>query len=135
MRTILIKDVRLRPRLKKQPHRFVQKPVPFSAPVELENKNSYRWKKGDELDIRPAYYASGRQCNSKVIVRNITRGAKTTINAEDAHNYSEDFISWDDDDLMRATFDGACPSLTGANVEPDGTDSYGFPSIISASMF
>lgn len=136
MITTLNRDVKTRPRLKRKLHQYVMKPIRFSTPVELENKSAYEgWKKGDTLDIRPAFYKSGGQCYSKVIVKNITRNATLIAKAENAHKYSDEFISWDDDDLSRAVLDGPCPSLTGEDIEPDGKDCHGFPSIILASMF
>ena len=39
-----------------------------------------------------------------------------------------DFPAITESELETACLDGFCPSITGADVEPDGHDSHGFPS-------
>jgi len=52
-----------------------------------------------------------------------------------AHLYKwfNEFIKFNMDDLEEAVCDGSCPSLTGDNVEPDGWDCKGMPSILLAA--
>lgn len=46
--------------------------------------------------------------------------------------YFDEFEEITEDKITIAMNHGACLSLTGANVEPDGWDSFGFPSMLMA---
>lgn len=55
------------------------------------------------------------------------------INCANLHNYFNDFINPTDEVLMEAVMDGVCPSIySGYDVEPDGWDEEGFPSVLLA---
>lgn len=47
--------------------------------------------------------------------------------------FPSDFPHFTEEDIMSALIDDICPTLTGENVEPDGWDSEGFPSILLAA--
>jgi hypothetical protein len=49
------------------------------------------------------------------------------------YKYFEEFIKPDMEAVEAAMYDGYCPSLLGEEVEPDGYDSEGFPSILLAA--
>jgi hypothetical protein len=48
------------------------------------------------------------------------------------HVISEKFVKPTEEELMRGTLDSVCSSLLGNDVEPDGWDEYGFPSVLLA---
>lgn len=55
------------------------------------------------------------------------------ISCANLHNYFNDFINPTDEVLMEAVMDGVCPSIySGYDVEPDGWDEEGFPSVLLA---
>ena len=50
------------------------------------------------------------------------------------HYWFSEFIEPTPDIYETAVMDGVCPSLTGQEVEPDGWDKHGFPSILLAAL-
>lgn len=55
------------------------------------------------------------------------------IHCKNLHLYFDDFIKPTDDVIVDALCDGVCPSIfQGTDVEPDGWDSDGFPSVLVA---
>ena len=55
------------------------------------------------------------------------------MGATNAHRYFDEFIPITLEVIEEASMDGACPSLLGDEVEPDGHDEYGFPSVLLAA--
>ena len=63
-------------------------------------------------------------------------GGKTVLfNTPSLHKYFTDFEEYTLSDAETAMMDGACPSVTGQEVEPDGWDEHGMPSILMAFGF
>ena len=54
------------------------------------------------------------------------------MQSKNLHLYFEGFQEYSEEDIATAMMDGRCFSLTGEDVEPDGWDSKGFPSILLA---
>lgn len=55
------------------------------------------------------------------------------INCANLHHYFNDFIKPTEEIISEACFDGVCPSIfCGYDVEPDGFDEEGFPSVLLA---
>jgi len=59
-------------------------------------------------------------------------GKKYFVKSVKLHKYFKEFVEFLPKDVEEAMSDGVCLSLTGENVEPDGWDSQGFPSLLLA---
>lgn len=59
-------------------------------------------------------------------------GVKYATRSANLHIVSESFVAPTEEELMRGTLDSVCSSLLGNDVEPDGWDQYGFPSVLLA---
>jgi len=66
------------------------------------------------------------------ILENLNTGDIKKVHSYKLHIWFAEFQTISDEELQIAVFDGTCPSLTGENVEPDGWDSEGMPSILLA---
>jgi hypothetical protein len=60
-------------------------------------------------------------------------GMPKRVRSASLYKWFDEFISFGMDDLEGAVMDCSCPSLTGVEIEPDGWDSEGFPSILLAA--
>lgn len=59
-------------------------------------------------------------------------GRKLKIRHKSLQKYFDEFPEFNMDDLEAATYDCICPTVTGYDVEPDGHDPEGWPSILLA---
>lgn len=55
------------------------------------------------------------------------------VHSVNLYKWFEEFEKYSMSDIEEAVMDGHCPSLTGQDVEPDGWDSEGFPSLLLAA--
>lgn len=93
---------------------------------DLTFKSGRTLAKGDLINVTP------KTDRTATIYVSLT-GESFTFKMLHLHILSDDFISVCMDDLEEAIADGSCPSITGADVEPDGHDEFGFPSILAAA--
>lgn len=100
----------------------------FNLDRKLKFKSGEVWKAGQavliEVDKKRPHVALIKQIDDP---DNVKR-----VKSEHLYMYVNDFIMITMDALEAATFDSVCPSLLGCNVEPDGWDEHGFPSILQA---
>ena len=63
-----------------------------------------------------------------------SEGTTKRVRSISLYKWFDEFIQVSMDDLEEAAMDGSCPTITGySNVEPDGWDSEGMPSILLAA--
>ncbi len=93
-------------------------------------KDGQTWNPGQEIIITINHDRPTRaQLISQV---NTDYGNYKTVRSANLYKWFDEFQSFNMDDIEEAIMDGACPSLTGDMVEPDGWDSEGTPSILLA---
>jgi hypothetical protein len=89
-------------------------------------KDGTIWEAGQDVIIEVK-----KESPSRAIL--CLNGAPKTVRSASLHKWFDEFISFNMDDLEGAVMDCSCPSLTGVEIEPDGWDSDGFPSILLAA--
>lgn len=101
----------------------------FKLDRKITFKNGGAWEAGQtvlvEVEKNRPHIALIRQVDD---LDNIKK-----VKSEHLYMYINDFIMITMDALEAATFDSVCPSLLGCDVEPDGWDADGFPSILQAT--
>lgn len=97
------------------------------------SKKPIRLKSGGRIEAGTEFIIGVRRENPR-IAQLVTKAHPKDIYISSAilHQYFDEFDSFGDSELQQAMMDGRCPSLTGEDVEPDGWDSHGFPSILMA---
>ena len=101
----------------------------FNLNRKLIFKNGEVWKAGQPIFVKvEKEYPHVALINQADDLDNIKK-----VKSEHLYMYINDFVMITMDALETATFDSVCPSLLGYDVEPDGWDEYGFPSILQAT--
>jgi len=94
-------------------------------------KDGTTWKPGQTIIIT---VSEKRPTMAQMISHvNTDYGIYKNVRSSQLYKWFDEFISFGMDDLEEAVCDCVCPSLTGDNVEPDGWDSNGMPSILLAA--
>lgn len=95
---------------------------------EIKFKDGSSWPAGasivlsvnrDKPTVTEAYNKATRETRKLMSIR--------------LHRYFDEFLPVSMDELEIAMMDGICDSLTGEQVEPDGWDRQGFPSMLLAA--
>jgi len=95
--------------------------------------NEIRFKDGTSWPVGEIVIVEVDRTNPRLAIIENYDGETRKVQSVNLHKWFDDFISFGDDDIEAAICDGICPSLTGDQVEPDGWDSEGFPSILLAA--
>jgi len=86
------------------------------------------WSPGTEISVR-----ADNKTPVFSFLTNVLTGQIKKIRTLHLCFYFAEFIPVSEDMLTEALMDGDCPSLTGQEVDPDGWDKEGFPSILLAA--
>jgi hypothetical protein len=82
-------------------------------------------------DVTDVFVDKENPCMAKFICKSLDREIK--VHSISLYKWFNDFESTNLEELKEAVFDGACNSLTGHQVEPDGWDEFGFPCKLMAA--
>lgn len=99
--------------------------VNVSNPIRF--KDGSEWTKGTPVIIEVK-----QDRPTRAILENLHTGEIKQVRSTSLNKWFDEFIEISQNDLELAVYDCECPSLLGDNVEPDGWDSEGMPSILLA---
>lgn len=94
---------------------------------EIKFKNGEVWPVGTEVSI-----SVEEERPSIAFLDTLTEAQPKRVRSTSLHLWFNEFVTITEEGVENAMFDGNCPSLTGEEVEPDGWDSEGFPSVLLA---
>lgn len=101
--------------------------IPGTLIKELRLKDGRVFPKGEKLQIIPPLQMSPWTCQVVLDIDDII-----SIKTSRLGYYFKEFELITMNDLERGAFDSVCLSMTGEEVEPDGWDEHGFPSMLLA---
>ena len=93
---------------------------------------SIKFKDGSSWEAGTPVRITVKRDRATMAILTNNKGEVRKVRRVNLSFWFNEFDTFTSDDLQEATFDGVCPSLTGASVEPDGWDSEGFPSLLLA---
>jgi hypothetical protein len=93
---------------------------------EMKLKDGMSFPKGTSMEIKV------NESNPMIAILTSEAGKEVKVRSAKLHRYFNGFVS-PSEEMMDPDFDSCIvPSLTGENIEPDGWDEKGFPSILLA---
>lgn len=91
-------------------------------------KDGTTWEKGTPVEIHVA-----RETPWGASLKNLWTKDVKRVHSTKLYKWFGEFEPFGANELQEAVRDNLCPSLLGVDVEPDGWDSEGFPSILLAA--
>ena len=102
--------------------------------MKAKVKNSISFKDGTSWEPgTPVIIEVKQDRPTRAIIENLNTGESKQVRSTSLNKWFEEFQGFNMNDIEEAICDGVCPSLTGQDVEPDGWDSEGMPSILLAA--